>query len=211
MTSISFITDVATLQGVYDSGSEEWLKARLDGLGGSEIAVVAGLSKWQTPTDLWAYKTGRTAGQETSAAMEWGTRLEPVIIKKLREMHPELIVWDHMGTWRSKARPWQLANPDAIAVDMETGQYVLVEIKTAKWPSYWQNGVPLNYQAQVQWYLNVFEIPKAIVAVLFHGSDYQEFEIVADPFWQQTLVAQGLEFLTYVYNDTPPDIDDLRG
>lgn len=209
MPTLPILHEKATLQGVYVSGSDEWLKARMDGIGGSEIAIIAGLSKWQTPTDLWAYKTGRAPGQETSSAMEWGNRLENVIIDKLEEMHPELDVWRDMGTWRSKARPWQVANPDAIAAD-ENGELVLIEIKTAKWPTYWKDGVPLNYQAQVQWYMSVFGIARAIVGVLFHGSDYQEFPIEADPFWQETLIAQGFEFLEYVYSDTPPDIDNVN-
>lgn len=208
MTTLPSFTDKASLQGVFSSGSEEWLKARLDGLGGSEIAIVAGLSKWQTPVDLWAYKTGRTPGQETSAAMEWGTRLEPLIIDKLEELHPELTIWREVGTWRSLERPWQLANPDALATAAD-GSPVLIEIKTAKWPSYWSEGVPVNYQAQVQWYLNVFGIERAIVAVLFHGSDYREYEILADSFWQEALVDKGLEFLEFVYSDTPPDYYDL--
>jgi putative phage-type endonuclease len=210
MSTLPDFKNLATLQGNYVNGSPEWLAARFDGLGGSDIAIVAGLSKWQTPTDLWAVKTGRSPGVETTAAMEWGNRLEPLVIDKLEESHPELTVWRDVGTWRSNARPWQLANPDALATAAD-GSPVLIEIKTAKWPSYWKEGVPLNYQAQVQWYLNVFGIERAIVAVLFHGSDYQEYEILADPFWQEALVDQGLEFLTYVYNDTPPDVDDLRG
>lgn len=210
MSTLLHFDNKATLQGVYPNGSPEWLAARSDGLGGSDIAVVAGLSKWSTPTDLWAIKTGRSPGVETTPAMEWGTRLEPLIIDKLEEMHPELVIWRDMGTWRSVDRPWQVANPDALATT-DRGEPVLIEIKTAKWPSYWKEGVPLNYQAQVQWYLNVFGIERAIVAVLFHGSDYQEFEILADPFWQETLVAQGLEFLKFVYDDTPPDFYDLPG
>lgn len=192
------------------SGSDEWHLARLQGIGGSDIGTIAGLSKWNTPTDLWAIKTGRASGPETSAAMEWGTRLEPVIAKKFEEIHPEFQVDAWPGSWRNKERPWQLANPDGLFRD-NNGELGLLEIKTAKWPSYWKEGVPLNYQAQVQWYMSCLGIERAIVAVLFHGSAYEEFEIQANQLAQEVYIEQALEFLEYVYTDTPPDIDQMNG
>lgn len=193
-----------------ESGSDEWHAARLQGIGGSDIGTIAGLSKWNTPTDLWAIKTGRSEGPETSPAMEWGTRLEPVIREKFEELHPEFQVDGWPGSWKNSERPWQLANPDGLCLD-DNGMITLLEIKTAKWPSYWKEGVPLNYQAQVQWYMSCLGIDQAIVAVLFHGSDYQEFTIPANPLAQEVYIEQALEFLEYVYTDTPPDIDQVNG
>lgn len=192
------------------SGSDEWHAARLQGIGGSDIGTIAGLSKWNTPTDLWAIKTGRSEGPQTSSAMEWGTRLEPVIVEKFMEDHPEFQVDGYPGSWKNKERPWQLANPDGLFLDQD-GQLCLLEIKTAKWPSYWKEGVPLNYQAQVQWYMSCLGLDQAIVAVLFHGSDYQEFTIPANSLAQEVYLEQALEFLEYVYTDTPPDIDQMNG
>ena len=42
-----------------DITREEWLKYRRTGLGGSDAAVVCGLSPYKSKIELWADKTGR--------------------------------------------------------------------------------------------------------------------------------------------------------
>ena len=39
---------------------EEWLSLRKFSIGGSEIAVAIGVSRWSTPFQLWSQKTGRS-------------------------------------------------------------------------------------------------------------------------------------------------------
>lgn len=202
--TITQFTTTAELVGNFPNGSEEWLEARTRGIGGSDIGTIAGVNKWQSPGELWAQKTGRLPAIEPNAAMEWGTRLEPVILDKFAEEHPEFELLRDVGSWRSIERPWQLANPDGIA--MGVTQPWLVEVKTAKF-DYWKGDVPNNYKAQVQWYLDVLGLDNALVVVLFGGRDYREFHIEANPFEQEIYREKAQEFMVYLAEDIDPDLE----
>ena len=200
-------TTTAELVSNFENGSPEWLEQRMAGIGGSDVGTIVGANKYQTVTDLWAYKTRRVPGVETTSPMEWGNRLEPVILDKFEEQHPEFTLLRDVGTWRNIQAPWQLANPDAIAVSPVRDW--LVEIKTARYP--WRDGVPLSYQFQVQWYMHVLGLDQAIVAVLFGGNEYVEYVIEANTLQQELAVEKSLEFLGYVYDDIAPDSWDMFG
>jgi len=200
-------TTTAELVSNFENGSAEWLEQRMQGIGGSDVGTILGANKYQSITDLWAYKTRRTPGVETTAPMEWGNRLEPVVLDKFEEVHPEFTLLRDVGTWRNIEAPWQLANPDAIAVSPIRDW--LVEIKTARYP--WKDGVPMSYQFQVQWYMHVLGLDQAIVAVLFGGNDYQEYVIEANKYQQEVAIEFSKRFLEYVYEDLPPDLWDMNG
>jgi putative phage-type endonuclease len=177
----------ATLVGKYEHGSPEWHAARANGIGGSEIAAVLGLSKWESHFSLWHRKLGRIPERPQNPDQEWGTRLEPAILQKFADDHPELDVDVHPGTWRNTERPWQIANPDALAYwsteeDGTAAAYVVEAKNVNDRIAYeWDNGPPPYYVAQTRWYLDTFGLDRAVIAALFGGSDYQEFEIHPDP------------------------------
>jgi len=199
--------DSATHLGTFDSGSPEWHQLRSKGIGGSQVGTIAGLNKWESCYTAWAKFTGKIDSEiPDSPAMEWGRRLESVVLEKFKDEHPELDVIDEVGTWQNQERPYQIANPDGIAMD-EFGNLSVIEIKTARFPDDWDNGVPLYYLTQVQWYLSCLDIQRAYVAVLIGGSDYREFEIEADYFQQRADIALVEQFLAAVENDKAPDWD----
>tara|TARA_R110000782_G_scaffold72294_3_gene144823 strand:- start:829 stop:1449 length:621 start_codon:yes stop_codon:yes gene_type:complete len=195
-------TSKAELVGTFENGSTDWLQARMQGIGGSDVGTIAGVNKYSTPTDLWAYKTGRAPGATVTGPMEWGNRLEPVVLDKFQDEHPELQVLRDVGSWRNIEQPWQLANPDAIAVS-PLNDY-LIEVKTARYP--WKDGIPASYVMQVQWYMHVLGLQQALVVVLFGGNEYKEYLLEANSFTQRVLVEQSKAFLRYVYDDLPPDM-----
>lgn len=194
--------------GVLESGSQAWhdLRNEPGAIGGSEAGVILGLSSFESPYTLWAKKRGLIPNSETSAAMEWGNRLEGTILAKFAENHTGE-VFDKVGTWANKKRPWQRANPDGLI--LENGVWSLIEIKTARDEAYWKDEdgqlqVPPNYVAQVQWYLSCLNLNKAYVAVLFGGSRYHEFEIDGNQFEQDLAIDKCAEFLPYLTGDQEP-------
>jgi putative phage-type endonuclease len=192
--------------GVFESGSQEWLDLRGSGIGGSDVGTICGLNKWESPFTLWAKKTGKISSEiPDNEAMEWGRRLESVILDKFTDAHPELQVMRDVGTWRHKDRHWQIANPDALFFDGEA--YGVIEVKTAQYEDDWSDGPPLSYQSQVQWYLQTFGFELAHVIVLFHGNRYREFELPANKFEQDTYLSNVEMFREYVAADAQPDFD----
>ena len=195
----------AHLIGNFENQSPEWHELRARGIGGSEVGTICGLNPWESAYTLWAKKTGRIESNiPQTDAMEWGTRLEPVIIDKFADSHPELNVIRNVGTWASNERDWQIANPDAL-YEAPDGSLGLIEVKTARYEDAWANGVPAHYQAQVQWYLQTLGLPHAYVVVLFSGSRYSEFEVVADQFEQDMNLKAVEDFRRYVLDDVKPD------
>lgn len=173
----------ADLIGYFATGSPEWHAARADGIGGSEIAAVLGLSKWESPFSLWHRKQGRLAVIQQNEQMEWGHRLEPAICKKYEDIHPDVEIVT-AGTYRHRERPWQIANPDRLVYD--SGHLAgLFEAKTARDDTDWgQEGtdeIPVYYRAQALWYLDVFGLNRLDLGVLIAGSDYREYVIKFDP------------------------------
>lgn len=101
---------------------EEWLEYRRTGIGGSDAAVVCGISRYNSPVELWMEKTGQLPAQETGEAAYWGNLLETLVreeftkrtgipVTKPSALLPERGTPFHAGQ-RGRAlrrlRPWPL-------------------------------------------------------------------------------------------------------
>jgi predicted phage-related endonuclease len=60
---------------------------RRKGIGGSDVAVLLGLSPYKKPLDLYAEKTGVWKDELAGEAAHWGTVLEPVLARQYVERH----------------------------------------------------------------------------------------------------------------------------
>ena len=68
-----------------DITREEWLEYRRTGLGGSDAAVVMGLTPYRSKIELWADKTGRMPEAEDNEAMRTGRDLEQYVAERFCE------------------------------------------------------------------------------------------------------------------------------
>lgn len=198
----------ATRVGNFSSDDPQWHELRKTGIGGSDIAAICKASPWTSPFKLWAVKTGRLDDNFVpSEAAEWGNRLEPIVIDKFAEEHPDWVIHRNVGTYRNADRAYQLANPDAI-YELPDGRFGIIEVKTSRFEDDWANGVPLYYQTQVQWYASAFGFKTTIyVVALFAGSKYRVFEVEPDEFEQSVYIQEVESFLGYVEADKQPDFD----
>lgn len=204
------------LVGRFTPGSPEWHQARRNGLGGSEVAPMLGLSPYESRFTLWHRKAGVVAPAETTAEMEWGTRLERAVCDKFLDEHPEFVNLDidDSGTYCHPDRPWQIANPDMVLHTNDGDLYgptAIFEAKTARYDDEWgepgTDQIPVHYRCQVLWYLDVFGLDTAHVAVLFGGNDYREYVVHYDADDAALMVRKAREFLDTIEAGTPPDID----
>lgn len=197
----------AVCVGEFEANSAGWHELRKAGIGGSDVAAVVGVSKWTSAYALWATKSGLIPDDyKDSEAMEWGRLLEPVIREKFAARHPEWEVTNTNATFKSVEHEWLLANVDGI-IQFEDGSHGVLEIKTAAYEDDWVHGVPMYYQTQVRHYLRVFGLTRAIVAVLFHGNAYKEFEVMSDSFVDAADFDMLEKFWAGVQNGTAPDWD----
>ena len=172
-------------------------------IGGSEIAAACGIDPHRSRVALWLEKTGRIAREE-SEAMRWGTALEPVIVHALHEQG-----YNPYGRgieYRDEARPWLLGHPDGLCT--LDGSPALLEVKTAgQWAHRGFEGVPFHYQAQVQHYLHLTGLQRALVAILVGGQRLELHELDRDERAIRGLLNLAERFWRYVERNEPPPPD----
>lgn len=169
--------------GTPEEINKQWVEARKNGIGGSDVASIMGLNKYSSPLSVWLIKTGREPSPDLSdnQAVEWGNRLEDVVADKFADEHPELQVRRRNATMVSIKRPWAFANIDRWVTDGK-GNVGILEVKTVgmRRAADWDNGVPLYYLTQVMHYMSVTGYQYAWVAVLIGGQEFREYYIERD-------------------------------
>lgn len=202
----------AVMLGHYTPGSEEWLDARRSRLGGSEIAAVLGLSPYESRFSLWHRKKGAAGQQPEKPEMEWGKRLEPVVLAKFIEGHPG--EWSPApGSYVHAARSWQVASPDAL-LNLHGHPAELAEVKTSPYGDGWgepfTDEIPVYYRAQCLWYADTLGVDTIHVAVLIGGCDYREYLLTVDATAEADIAvlrSEGERFIADLADDRRPDID----
>lgn len=193
----------ANYLGSFTDGGDEWHEIRSHGIGGSEIGTIMGLNPWESAYALWAKKTGKIEDSfKGNTATRVGKLLEEPILKMFGEDHPELELFA-AGTYAAKDCDYLHANPDALARHRQTGEWYVIEVKTARYP--WEY-VPEHYVAQVQWYMDVMGIDKAYLVGLV-GMEPVEFTITADKFQQQAQRDAAHRFWEKCKKEERPDWD----
>jgi putative phage-type endonuclease len=188
--------------GTFEPGSPEWHNAR-KGIGGSDVASVMDLNPWKSAYTLYCEKTGLIDSTiEPSMPMKMGTAFEPVIRQLFQENNKEWLTIHETGTWASLEDPRSVANPDGI-VEWADGSLGILEIKFSR--MYWDK-LPEHYNLQVQHYLWVLGLNRAIV-VAVAGGDWKEFEVVRDDSLVQTMKSRLQAFYGFLDTDTAPDYD----
>jgi putative phage-type endonuclease len=192
---------------------EQWQKFRKSqkGIGGSDVAVILGISPFKSAFSLWLEKTGQVPAKElTSEAVEWGNILEPVIRDKFRietgfEVEESPYVMGH------DEYDFMLANVDGIVID-ESGEKGILEIKTtdARNKAQWEFGPPDYYMCQVMHYLAVTDYPYAYVCVLIGGNHFKYFKIERNDYIIDKLIQAESKFWDMVENKIPPEITHME-
>ena len=136
----------------------EWLKARLNGIGGSEASAVIGCNPYMSNTDLWQLKTRRKQSPDISsnAHVAYGHAAEGPIRELFALDYPQYEV-SYGGAFdmiHNPDHPWLFATLDGRLVEKETGRLGVLEIKTTEIlrsmaKEKWRDGVPQNYYVQL--------------------------------------------------------------
>lgn len=198
--------------------TEEWQTFRRSGIGGSDIAAICGLNKWRSPIDVYLSKVeGDTV--EENGRMYWGKQLEAIVAAEFDKRHAEYRVERCNAILRHPQYRFAIANVDRMIEHLDTSRGVL-EIKTTSAfnAKAWDDTVPLEYQAQGQWYLAVTGLSHVWFAVLIGGQEYREYRVERDEGVIKSLLETAKHFWdTYVEPKQMPapviagDLDAIRG
>lgn len=181
--------------------SPEWHAIRKEGITATEAAVIAGLSPYKTPYQLWAEKLGKYEPEPVGAAAVRGLLLEATVAE-FYEMETGRELRRSNGIVRLKELPWVMASLDRTIV----GEDGLVEIKTSTSPRWSLYPVPPEVEAQVQWQMFVTGAPWCDVAALLGGLVFRIERVIADVEYQTNLYRKAVEFRNALATQTPPTL-----
>jgi putative phage-type endonuclease len=175
-------------------------------IGGSDIAVIMGMSRWKTPLKLWAEKTQKLPMPDLSnvEAVQLGVELEQFVADKFAAMTGKA-VRRSPKVYQHKEFPYMVAHIDRLV----TGTDELLECKTCSFfkKDEWDGeDIPQEYILQVMWYLGITGRKVGYIAVLIGGQSFKYKRIEFDQELFETMVDAAKEFWACVKNDTPPAI-----
>ena len=178
MTGIS-VYEPEKVVDISNLSREDWLGYRKQGIGGSDVAAIMGISPFATIRDLFYEKTGvqPLIEEEESnwVAKAVGHRLED-LVAEIFSKKTGLEVFPVRIMFRHPQYPFMLADVDYF-VRSPDGTYSILECKTCNYnaKSKWDNEqIPANYELQVRHYLAVMNMDRAYIACLY-GNNENEF------------------------------------
>ena len=136
--------------------TDQQLKNRLSGIGGSDAGAICGFSPYSTVLDVYLSKKGLKESKADSRQMKWGNLLEPVIRDNYaREFSKDVLVTEE--TFYHNEYPFMLAHVDGLI-----GDNGILEVKTTQflskdWGAQFTDHVPKYYLLQCVHYMAVLD------------------------------------------------------
>jgi putative phage-type endonuclease len=173
-------------------------------IGGSDIAAVMGVSRWKTPLQLWAEKTGQVEPEDISTKeyVELGSELEDFIAKRFEKV-TGIKVRQAPQLYKRQDFPWMACQVDRLV----TGTDELLECKNASaWKEKEWEGqdIPVEYILQVSWQLMVTGRKVGYIAVLIGGNKFIWKKIEADEELFGKMKDAAIAFWEMVEKKIPP-------
>lgn len=197
-----------------DLSRDEWLEVRKKGVGGSDIAAIAGVNPFKSAIDVYLEKKGKLVVKE-NPKMKWGKILEDPVANEYSDSQG-VKVQRVNAVLQDLEYPHFQANVDRLIVknghslsdavplhnQLLTSGNGILEVKTTGWGAAWANEeIPDMYYLQLQWYLHITKLAWGHFAVLVSGSDFlttnlipydpkvgKYLTMIADKFWHDNIL-----------------------
>ena len=189
-----------------DMTREQWLEERRKGIGGSDAAAIAGLSRYRSPIQVYMEKLGLIEPPEENEAMYWGKKLEDIVAEEF-SIRTGLKVRRRNAILQHPEHPFMLANVDRLIVGKSEG----LECKTtsAYREDEWKDDeIPWEYAIQCHHYMAVTGYSAWWIAVLIGGNKFVYKRIERDEEIIRNLIKIESDFWNnHVLKQIPPDPD----
>lgn len=171
---------------------EEWLKAREDGIGASEVSAIVGLNPWETPYSLYLKKTHQVPPTEENDAMRRGHYLEDAVVQWWMHETGEQVIKASAADiiYVNPEHPYMRVTPDRIV----KGRNKILEVKSTAI----QMGetIPDYYLCQVTYQMYVTGIHNAELIYIQGGLTFGRFIVDYDEEFAEYLAQKVTEFWT---------------
>ena len=184
------------------SNRAEWLEARKDGIGASEIGTILGVNPYDTPYQLWLRKTGQAPPTEDNFLMKAGHYLESAIAQFCADETGVEIIKQSAGDFIvvNQDKQFLRVSPDRYAwlpnCRHTKDNKVIIECKSTQ-KQVFEDDIPLTWFTQVMYQLGVCEMSQAYLAWLTQGREFGYKLIQFDKdFYNDVIVAEIEKFWT---------------
>lgn len=144
---------------------EDWLKHRMQYIGGSEASAIVGQNPYMDNVQLWMIKTGQAEPEDISdkSYVKYGIAAEPLLREIFKLNYPQYeVFYEENNSFTNDRFPFASASLDGWFIERETNRKGIWECKTSEIVSSmhkekWQGKIPMNYYCQLLHYLMVRE------------------------------------------------------
>ena len=205
--------------------NEHWLKCREHGpkgdieytVGGSDVAVIFGLSPWVTPLELWLIKKGRMKPKlpPNPEQLEMGHMLEP-IAAHFYALRTGNVVTDDNYLYQHANLKYALANIDRRYTRKEDGEGGVLECKSLTYhkASDWADGAyPIYYELQLRYYLAVLDQKHGAFSALWGNNPENDLatpHIERDQAKEDIIFEKLDQWIWSLCHDKPPTMGDIK-
>jgi putative phage-type endonuclease len=150
---------------------DSWLEYRQQGIGGSDVAAITGMSRYKSPMAVYLDKIGELPPLEDNPRMKAGRMLEDVIADWFAE-EVSTKVWKQNAIFQHPEHKFMLANIDRWLPGQNAGLECknTSEYSKADWEG---TQAPTEYVLQCNHYMAVTGADRWYIAVLIGGWDFQ--------------------------------------
>ncbi len=213
----------------YNPPASPWHEFRRQGLTSTDAANIMGQG-YGSRLQVWLDKKGLLPAKETSEAMYWGTKLEPILFEEfsLRTKH-RIVEWRsepmrhalelfndaeflrddrNDGRMCLKRDGWARCTPDAIYAGKGHG---LLECKTTAFRNgdAWREQPPLAAQIQAQWQLYVSGLEHGALVCLIGGQRFVGYEFTRNDAFIAHMAEEAERFwVDFVLADREPAAEE---
>lgn len=182
---------------------EQWLAARREGIGGSDVSGIVNLNPWSSAYAVWLDKIGAGEDKTQTAAMRWGNLHEPALRQAFIEDTGLRV--RACGLMRSKAHPFMQITPDGLTED---GGLFESKTSTSYLAEDWADGqIPDHAELQVQHGMAVTGRSHAWVVGLLDGREWFIRRVERDEALIESLIEIERTFWTVnVLQQIEPDL-----
>lgn len=198
-------TPTGVLVTAAEPESNEWYAARREGITGTDLPKILGLTKYGNALSVWLDKRGELDDQAGEAA-RWGQLLEDPVALEWALRHDTAVT--DVGVLAHRDEPWMRASLDRLVDTCPDGDGpCALEVKTrSAWVAdQWAEGVPDSVLAQTTWGLMVTGLEHHHVAALIGGQRLASYRVDHDQVLEQYLLDAAQPVWQAVVDGVPPE------
>jgi putative phage-type endonuclease len=208
-TTVELVTPTGVLIAPPGLSREEFLAARADGIGGSDIAAVLGMDRHTPALKLYFEKRGELPDLPRPGWLEEyadiGSDLEEFIAARFARLTGTQVA--KIGTLQHVDHAWMRVNLDRQVFDCDEPCFLECKNRSEYQAEEWKDGVPDEPALQVHWGLAVSGFGHGHLAALIGGNKFRHFRIDRDEHMIRYLVDAGRRFMDRVATGNPPPAD----